>query len=94
MGLFACLQVCVCVCERERERVRVEVCEKKSDTTARRAIHLFFLVEALSVTVGYAEASRIEHVADFKTAQDALHLPPTRPLGTRQKNPDNTNITH
>lgn len=69
VGLFACLQVCLCLrqrvsgCERERER----------DKTI---IHLFFLVEAFSVTVRYAETSRVEHIADFKAAQDALHLPP------------------
>lgn len=49
-----CPQVCVGVCGRKRK-----------DETAGRAIHLFFLVEALSVTVGYAEASRVEHIVDL-----------------------------
>lgn len=50
--------------------------------TAERAIHLFFLVEALPVTVGYTKAPGVEHVADLQTVQDALHLPSTRPLVT------------
>lgn len=29
--------------------------------------HLSFLIETSSVTVGYAEASWVEHVADFQT---------------------------
>lgn len=49
-----CVDVCVCVCR-----------SKRKDETAGRAIHLFFLVEALSVTVGYAEASRVEHIVDL-----------------------------
>lgn len=73
-SVFLHIRRCVCL----------SVCEKEIDETEWRAIHLFFLVEALSVTVGYAEAPRIEHIADFKTAQDALHLPPTRPLATWQ----------
>lgn len=80
VSLLACLQVCVL--------------KKSRDETAGRAIHLFFLVESLSVTIRYAEASRVEHVADFKTAQDALHLPSTRPLATQQTHPKNTDITH
>lgn len=79
--VFLHVRRCVCVfkCVREKERCN---------------IHLFFLVEALSVTVGYAEASRVEHVADFKTAQDALHLPPTRPLATRQTHPGDASVRH
>lgn len=41
---------------------------------------LFFLVEAFSVTVGNAEASWDEDVADFKAVQDAFHLPSTRSI--------------
>lgn len=67
---------------------------KRGDKTAERATHLFFLVEALSVTVGYAETFRVEHVADFETAQDALHLPPTRPLATRQTHAGDATVTH
>lgn len=68
--------VCVCVC--------LSVWDKERDETEWGAIHLFFLVEALSVTVGYAEAPRIEYVADLEPAQDALHLSSTRPLATWQ----------
>lgn len=50
-----------------------------------RAVHLSFLVEALFVTVGYADASRVEDVGDFKIAHDAFHLPTTRPLEAQRK---------
>lgn len=80
-----CVRVWVCVWD--------SVWEKERNETAGRAIHLFFLVEALSVAVGYAETSRVEHVADFKTAQDALHLPPTRPLATWQAHPRHQHYT-
>lgn len=63
--------------ERVRERGREGERETNRDKTI---IHLFFLVEAFSVTVRYAETSRVEHIADFKAAQDALHLPPARSL--------------
>lgn len=69
VGLFACSQVCLNVWKNE---------------TAGRAIYLFFLVEAFSVTVGYVEAFWDEYIADFKIVQDAVHLPPTWPLVTRQ----------
>lgn len=46
--------------------------------------HLFFLIEALSVTVGYTKTSRVERVADFQAGQDALHLPPAWSLATWQ----------
>lgn len=49
------------------------------------AFHLSFLVEALFVTVGYADASRVEDVGDFQVAHDAFHLPTTRPLEAQHK---------
>lgn len=46
---------------------------------------LFLLVEAPSVTVGYAEASRVQDVADFKAAKEAFHFPPARSLWQHRK---------
>lgn len=66
------------------------VTERQKGGGRKTIIHLFFFVEALSVTVGNAEASRVEHIVDFKTAQDALHLPPTWSLAMWQTHPKNT----
>ena len=62
-GVCVSVSVCVCVC--------VCVC-----VFSLAAAHLFLLVEALPVTVGDAEASGVEDVADLQAAQDALHFPP------------------
>lgn len=36
--------------------------------------HLLFLIEALLVTVGYAETSGVENVGDLEVAENALNL--------------------
>lgn len=66
-----------------------------AEVSRHAAAHLFFLVEALPVAVGYAEASRVEDVADLQAAQDALHFPPARSLWQRGKHtPTAGDVTH
>lgn len=77
-----CLRVGVGVRGCVRESL---VCNRKSiDETAGRATHLFFLVEALFVTVRKAEASRVQHVVDLQAVHDAVYLPSAWPLTTQQ----------
>lgn len=44
------------------------------------ASYLLFLVEALLVTVWYAETSGVENVCNLEAAQNALNLSPTGTL--------------
>lgn len=46
--------------------------------------YLFFLIEALLVTVWYAETSGVQDVCNLEAAEDALNLSPTGTLRTRE----------
>lgn len=46
--------------------------------------YLLFLIEALLVTVGYAETSGVENVCDLEAAENALNLSPTGTLQMRE----------
>lgn len=47
--------------------------------------YLLFLVEALLVTVWYAETSGVENVCNLEAAENALNLSPTGTLQMREQ---------
>lgn len=46
--------------------------------------YLFFLIEALLVTVWYAETSGVENVCNLEAAENALNLSPTGTLQMKE----------
>lgn len=48
------------------------------------AIYLLFLIEALLVTVWYAETSGVENVCNLEAAENALNLSPAGTLQMRE----------
>lgn len=47
-------------------------------------LYLLFLIEALLVTVWYAETSGVENVCNLEAAENALNLSPTGTLHMRE----------